>query len=335
MNNEKQFNEKIRQIGLLLVIVFFACLIIEQLRYFAGAMLGAFTFYIILRKPYRLMIRKGWNKTLATTILMIVSCLILLLFLGGITSVLYSRFKDFQPQIIVNTLDNVHQWCIEKWNYNIFSEELIQKGVAFAGQIIPKLLSASGSVLANVGMMMFILFFMLSQSLEFEKFIEQLIPLHPENTQSVKTEANSIILANAIGIPLVMIGQGLTAALAYWIFDAGDPVIWGLFTGFCGLIPVVGTGVVWLPIAINLILGGQIWQGIGLIVYGAAVISNVDNVVRMVFLQKKANIHPLLTIFGILFGMNLFGFWGIIFGPLLLSGFFLILKIYKKEFFTT
>jgi predicted PurR-regulated permease PerM len=333
MKEEKQFNEKIRQIGVLLVILFFACLITTQLSYFAGALLGAVTFYIILRKPYRRMVNKAWNKTLATTVLMTVSCLILLLFFGGITTLLYSRLKDFQPQAIAGTLQNVHQWIIDKWAYNIFSEELIQKGLAFSGQIISKLLSTSGSVLANVGMMIFILFFMLRQSEAFERNIEQFVPLHKENIQSIKTEVNAIILTDAIGIPLVMLGQGLTAALAYWIFDAGDPVVWGLFTGFCGLIPVVGTGIVWLPIAVNLLLGGQIWQGVGLIIYGAAVISNVDNLVRMVFLRKKANIHPVLTLFGIIFGMNLFGFWGIIFGPLLLSGFFLMVRIYKKEFF--
>jgi predicted PurR-regulated permease PerM len=179
---------------------------------------------------------------------------------------------------------------------------------------------------------MFVLFFLLQQSREFEEGIENFLPISKENVHLLKKEAHNMIISNAVGIPLIMIGQGITAGLAYWILDAGDPVIWGLMTGFCGLVPVVGSGGVWVPLAINLAMGGHIWQGIVLIIYGCLVVSSVDNLVRIVLLKKKANVHPLITLFGVIVGMNLFGFWGIIFGPLILSGFFLLLRIYKKEF---
>ena len=103
-------------------------------------------------------------------------------------------------------------------------------------------------------------------------------------------------------------------------------------TSFFGLIPVVGTAGVWLPLSVNLLIGGHIWQGLILIIYGALIISSVDNVVRMVFLKKQANVHPLITLFGVILGMSLFGFWEIVFGPLIISGFFLLVKIYKIEF---
>jgi len=141
-----------------------------------------------------------------------------------------------------------------------------------------------------------------------------------------------MVVSNAVGIPLIMIGQGLTAALGYWLFGAGDPIIWGILTGVFGLIPIIGTAGIWLPLSINLLLGGNIWQGIVLLIYGAGIIASIDNLFRMIFMKKYANVHPLITIFGIIVGMNLFGFWGIIFGPLILSGFLLLIKIYKDEF---
>jgi predicted PurR-regulated permease PerM len=124
------------------------------------------------------------------------------------------------------------------------------------------------------------------------------------------------------------------AALAYWFTGAGDPIVWGLLTGFFGLIPVIGTAGIWLPLAINLLIGDHVWQCVVLIIWGVCVVSTIDNVFRMVFLKKYANVHPLVALFGVILGVNLFGFWGIIFGPLVISGFLLLIKIFHKEFLT-
>ncbi|KAA6300130.1 MAG: hypothetical protein EZS26_003725 [Candidatus Ordinivivax streblomastigis] len=332
MYEGKPFNEKVRQIGFLLLIVGFAWLIFTELRYFVSAFLGGFTFYMILRNPHRLLRQKGWNNTLATSVLIIASLAVLILILGGIGLILYYKLQYFHPQMFLSTFHDIHGWVNLNWGYDIFSEDVLRNLLAWVSSIIPSILSVSGSVLANAAMMLLVLFFMLQESEAFQSGIEQFLPMSGSNIQMMKQEANSIIVGNAIGIPVVMLGQGITAALAYWILDAGDPVIWGLFTGLFGLIPVIGTGGIWLPMSINLILGDHLWQGIVLLAYGICVISSVDNLVRMVFLKKKANIHPLTTLFGIILGIRLFGFWGIIFGPLLLSSFFLMLKIYKNEF---
>ncbi|GHT76209.1 AI-2E family transporter [Bacteroidia bacterium] len=334
MYEGKHFNENIKQIGFLLIIVFLACVIIGELSYFVSSVLGGFTIYMILRKPHRYLLKKGWSNTLATAVLMILSFLFILLVIGGLVSVLFNKLKSFDPQVIVSNLHNIHDLVIQKWGYNIFSEEVIQKGLSVVGSILPGVLTASGSVLANVIMMMFVLFFLLNQSREFERGIEDFLPMSSDSIRLLKSSVHSMILSNAIGIPLIMVGQGLAAALAYWFLNAGDPVIWGLITAFFGLVPVIGTGGIWVPLAINLMMGGAVWQGIILIIYGACVISYIDNGIRMMLLQKQANVHPLVTLFGIILGMNLFGFWGIIFGPLVISSFFLLVRIYKREFLT-
>jgi predicted PurR-regulated permease PerM len=328
----KQFNESIKQIGIIIVIVFLFCLIVAELRYFASSLLGGFTLYMILRKPHRWMLKKGWNKTLATSVLLLITCLFLFLIVGGLISLIYIKLRQFNPHVIINSLTNIHGWLMQEWEYNIFSEEVIQKAATAVGDILPGILSATGNVVANVLMMVFVLFFMLYQSDQFESGAENLLPLSKKNITVLKKETNNMVIGNAVGIPVIMLGQGFTAGLAYWFFDAGDPIIWGLLTGVFGLIPVIGTAGIWLPLSINLIIGGNTWQGIVLIVYGACIIASVDNVFRMVFMKKQANVHPLITIFGIILGMNLFGFWGIIFGPLILSGFFLLIKMYKDEF---
>ena len=328
----KHFNEKIRQIGFLLVLVFLACLIIGELQYFVSSVLGGFTIFLILRKPQRYLLNKGWGNTFTTTVLLIATFIFLLLLTGGFTSILYGKLKSFQPQTLVEGLQHIRDFIIEKWGYNIFSQDVIQKVVSAVGSILPGILSATGNVLANVIMMMFVLFFMLQQRASFERSIDRFVPLSRDSILSLKSAIHTMVISNAVGIPLILFGQALTAGLAYWVLDAGDPVIWGMITGFFGLVPIVGTGGIWVPLGIELIVAGNIWQGIVLIIYGACVISNVDTVVRIVVLKKHANVHPLVTLFGVILGVNLFGFWGIIFGPLMISGFFLLLRIYKSEF---
>jgi predicted PurR-regulated permease PerM len=302
------------------------------MRYFAGSVLGGFTIFMVLRGPHRCLRAKGWSNSLTTAFLMAITLIFLLLLTGGLIAILYDKLSVFQPQTIMNGLHHIHDTLIQRWGYNIFSQDVIQKALAAAGNFLPGLISATGSVVANVIMLMFVLFFLLQQREQFERGVEKFIPLSANSIRMLKRSAYSMIISNAVGIPMIMFGQALLAGLAYWLLNAGDPVIWGLMTGFFGLIPVVGTAGIWVPLSIELLVGGHIWQGIVLAIYGACVISSVDNGIRMIFLEKKANIHPLVTLFGVILGMNLFGFWGIIFGPLLISGFFLLLRIYNSEF---
>jgi predicted PurR-regulated permease PerM len=98
------------------------------------------------------------------------------------------------------------------------------------------------------------------------------------------------------------------------------------------MVPVVGTTVVWVPIVIYLFATGKTGMGIGLLIYGAVLVGSVDNIFRFIWQKKFADVHPTITIFGVLIGVSLFGFVGLIFGPLLISMFILLLRIYRDEF---
>lgn len=145
-------------------------------------------------------------------------------------------------------------------------------------------------------------------------------------------ETDTMIRANAIGIPLLAIIQGFVAALGYFIFGIKEFGVWGFLTGVASLIPIVGTGIIWVPLTIYLLAVGHTWQGIGLGIYSLAILTNVDYVARITLLRKIGDVHPLITIFGVIVGLSLFGFLGLVFGPLLISYFILLIKIYRNEF---
>jgi len=295
-------------------------------------MLGGFTIFMILRKPHAYLQRKGWSNALATAFLMIVTLIVLGAIVGGLLTLLYSKIKTFGPNTVMTSLHDLRNTIIRRWDYDIFSADLMQQALSSVGNVLSSILSLTGSVLANTIMMLFVLVFLLGQRTQFEQMLEAYIPISPKNIQPLKSSVHSMVMMNAVGIPLILLVQAIVSGFAYWILNAGDPVIWGLLTGLFGLVPVVGTASIWIPLSIELLVEGHTWQGIVLLIYGVCIISIIDYGARMIFMKKKANVHPLVTVFGIILGMKLFGFWGIIFGPLMISGLFLLIEIYSKEF---
>jgi predicted PurR-regulated permease PerM len=95
---------------------------------------------------------------------------------------------------------------------------------------------------------------------------------------------------------------------------------------------VVGAALAYLPLSIIFFAKDQSWQGVAMLIYGFGIIGTVDNVLRFTLLRKIGNVHPLTTVFGVIIGLKIFGFIGLIFGPLLISLFMLLLKIYSSEF---
>jgi predicted PurR-regulated permease PerM len=129
--------------------------------------------------------------------------------------------------------------------------------------------------------------------------------------------------------------QGLVGALGYGIFGVKEFGLWGFITGVCSIIPVIGTGLVWIPLTVYLFSVGNNLQGFGLAMYSIIVLSNIDYIARITILKKIGDVHPLITILGVIVGLSMFGFLGVIFGPLLISYFILLVKIYRNEFNST
>lgn len=142
-----------------------------------------------------------------------------------------------------------------------------------------------------------------------EQYVNDLLPFNDDNTQNVIHEINMIVRSNAIGIPLLAVIQGGVAMIGYWIFGAPNILFTGFLTCFASIIPMVGTALVWFPIAVYMALIGNWVQAIGLAIYGGAVISQLDNLIRFIIQKKMADIHPLITVFGVVIGLSLSDSW--------------------------
>lgn len=329
------FNNRLRQLILLALIILIGVLMLRHLYIFLPGVLGAITLYILSRKTYFNLIEKnkwrpGWTALLYIFGYTILICLPVYLAVVLITPKLIALFND--PVQLMIAVKSLSQKILDATGIELYNGNSFRNATQRLANNIPMLLTGTANFLTNLLLMFFVLYYMLVHGIKMEKYLHDSIPLKETNRNILSTETNIMIRANAIGIPLLAIIQGLVATLGFWIFGVGDFTIWGFLAGVASLIPIVGTGLIWLPLTVYLLAVNNIWQGVGLAIYSLVILTNIDYVARITVLRKIGNVHPLITIFGVIIGLSMFGFLGLVFGPLLISYFIILIKIYRNEF---
>jgi predicted PurR-regulated permease PerM len=180
--------------------------------------------------------------------------------------------------------------------------------------------------------MYFILYFMLVNGRRMEEDLYEYIPLKDGNVELIGKEVRTMVISNVIGIPLIALIQGIVGLIGYLIIGIPEPFLWFVATSIAAMMPVVGAGLIYIPLTIMMFMQGHTGKGIAMAIWGFGFIGLVDNLFRFLLNKRLGNIHPLITIFGVIVGIQLFGFIGLIFGPLLISMFILLLRIYSSEF---
>ncbi len=199
-------------------------------------------------------------------------------------------------------------------------------------QLLPKILGVTLDTFTLIIAMYFILYFMLVNGHYMEDSLYQYIPLKDGNVDSIGNEVRKMVVANTIGIPLIAFIQGIVGLIGYLIISIPDPFLWFVATCITAMLPIVGAALIYVPLTVMLLMQGETGRGIAMGLWGFVLIGLVDNLFRFMLNKKLGDIHPLITVFGVIVGIQLFGFIGLIFGPLLISLFILLLKIYSNEF---
>jgi len=334
---EEQFihQNRIRQILFLAAIVFWGVMLAMQLYSFLPALLGAITLYIILRKwMVYLVDKRKWRLGLAAALLMLLTFLIILIPLGILVQMLSSKvaYAIQHSNELVEALKTVIGNVEQRLGIELVNSDNINKLSNFIAQAAPRILNATFSSLVTIFFMYFILYFMLVNGIKMEEGIYGYIPLKDENVDKLGREMQNIVVSNAIGIPVIAFLQGVVAIIGYYIIGVDQPWFWFVVTCLTAMLPIIGAALAYVPLAIIFFANGHMFQGVFMLIYGFGVIGTVDNIFRFTLARKIGNVHPLITVFGVIIGLKLFGFVGLIFGPVLISVFILLLKIYSNEF---
>lgn len=327
----------LRQIFFIAAIVFLGIVLFRELWFFASAFLGSVTFYVIMRRRmFYLTENKKWKKSTAAWVLMLLSFFVILVPIGILGNILYSKIADIvtHSNDYLNSLKHIADQIKDKTGYEIVKPQNIDQLGAFLAQLLPKVLGVTLNTITLIASMYFILYFMLVNGRGMEEALYEYIPLKDANVELIGKEVKVMVISNTIGIPLIALIQGVVGLIGYLIIGIKDPWLWFVATCIAAMMPVVGAALIYIPLTISLFATGETGKGIAMAVWGFGVIGLVDNLFRFLVNKKLGDIHPLITIFGVIIGVQLFGFIGLIFGPLLISMFLLLLKIYSSEFIT-
>lgn len=333
--SQVSFNERLRQILILALILSLGILLITQMTVFIPGLLGGITLYILSRTLYfQLIFKRKWKKGW-TALLFILGYLLIIALPVYFSITLASpkiRGLTENPGKIIESIQSVSLKVKEKTGISILSAESAKTIAEKVSAFIPRILNSTMVLLTNLIMMFFLLYYLLVHGSATERYLGKVIPLKHENVNLLAGETKMMIKANALGIPIICLVQGAFATLGYWIFGIEDWGLWGFVTGVFAFFPLVGTMIVWVPLAGYLFVQGYNWPALGLTIYSIIVTGNVDYVARLKLMKYMGDVHPVITVLGVIAGLNLFGFIGLIFGPLLVSYFLVMVRIYISEF---
>ena len=318
---------------LLSIIILLGGFLCYALRGYTGSVLGAVVLYTIFRSSFVFLVeKKQVKKILATIIIMFVSFLIIVLPFFFLSILIIEKIIEFKNnyQAISVILIRLDKLLSNKFNFNNAIENSIQNIESWIINIFPSAFSGAFDVFVLIVITYFLLYFMFMNHQKFEAALMKYLPFSRTNCERLALELKNITYSNVLGQGLIALTQGFLLGFGFWLFNIPDPVFWGVICLFLSFLPIIGSPMVFVPASIILISNGNSFGGIGILLWGGILVSNIDNVMRLVINKKMADTHPIVSIMGILLGFPIFGILGLVFGPLLLSGFVLLIKMYES-----
>ncbi|SFR82453.1 AI-2E family transporter [Maribacter stanieri] len=331
----KKINHKIlRQLIILTLIIFLGGLIIKYMLPYISGVLGALTLYVVLRKWMLKLINKGVKRTWASMLLIFASFVGIFVPITGAAFMLSSQldnFTDKSEQVTKAFKEQLFQ--LEKYvQYDISSAIDPEQASGWLTDNLQGFASGTFNILISLGILLFLLYYMLKSPKQLKESLLEYIPLSNKNLVTLGKEIDNVVRSNAIAIPLVAVAQGFIALIGFYIFGIENPLFWFVIVTIGSMIPFIGTFIGIFPVFVLSLASGEDFQAWGILLYGILVVGMTDNVIRLFVLKKLDSTHPLITLIGVLIGIPLFGFVGLIFGPLIINLFLIIVKIYKQQY---
>ncbi len=334
MNNQTLSPHLIRQLFIIFIIGVLTWLILDQiLPYFSGV-LAAFTLFILFRKLMTKLINRGWYDWLAASTVLIAATLSIAIPVFVVVYMIGSKIGSPSKNLdkLVSAYETQAKSLEEQYDIDIASRIDVSAITDWISGSIQSIANSTFEAFIAISIMYFLLYYMLINQKTMINTLREYIPIKTDNLVDISKEVANKVRANAIGIPLVGLFQGVVALIGFWIFGVPDPWFWFVITSIASVVPFIGTAFSVISVSIILFASGETNAGIGMLIYGFAVVNTSDNLIRLLVLRKMADEHPLITLIGVIIGLPLFGFIGLIFGPLLISLLLIVLKLYKKEF---
>lgn len=317
-----------------------------------GALI-AYLSYPLYKKLSAVIKNKTFASLLVTVFIVLLIAVPVIVALGLLSAEAYSAYTTLtQHNLGTNFLKIVCrdeasvscrsiEWLVSflpEKNLDYYLQATIEKILGFITENASNFLIAVPSIFLNFFVMAFVIYYLLKDGDGIANKIKSMLPLKEAHKERVLTTFHDITYGVFYGNISVAVIQGILGSIGFLILGIPSPFLWGFVMMLFALIPYFGTAIIWLPAALNLVFIGYlqndnsfIIRGIILIAYGTVIISWVDNILKPRLIGSKAHIHPILVLLGVLGGLSLFGFLGLVLGPIMLALLMTLVDIYDEE----
>lgn len=295
---------------------------------------------IVLQRPYQYVLSRLDGRTtlaaLTTTLLTFVLVLIPVFLISSLLAGEVVSAYNLLTQSGSGTLSSITHWVnsliqpIVGTSFEINLTSLVEVVLQFISANVNGLFMGVASMLFDAMLMLVALFFFLRDGGKLKKFAEDWSPLPVGCDEDILDKMSNAVTTVVKGTLAVAVVQGALTGIGLMLFGVPGALLWGVVATFVAILPMFGTALIFVPAALFLLFSGSIFAGIGMLLWGVVLVSNIDNVLRSIFLKKKLGLHPLIVFLSVLGGLAFFGPVGFIAGPVVVSLFFVLLELYPK-----
>ncbi len=332
------FNYKQRNNIILTIIILLGIFLIWSLKGLLSAILGAIVLYTIFRSLYLKMITQWRWKKVAASLTIIFSSFIIIIIPFLVLSVLtinkISKIK-YDAHYLERAINKINKIAGIDVQNSQYVDDIVNKASNSAAGLFPTIIGGAFGIFLTITVMYFILFFMFTQHDKFEQSLLKYAPFNPGNAIKFGTELRNTTYSNVLGQGVIALIQGIIVGILFFATGIKDPIFWAVISTFLSFLPVVGAPIVTVPVGIMQLVNGNTWQGVLILAVTFVIIINIDNVIRFMINKRVADTHPIITVIGVIIGIPTFGILGLVFGPLLLSYFVLLVQIYESSLAAT
>ncbi|MDO7853236.1 AI-2E family transporter [Hymenobacter convexus] len=331
---ENIYTPRQRYVLLVCSILALAGLMLFGLAQYLTAFLAAGILFVVFRPWWvALVYRRRWNQRLVTVGILLVTVVVLVVPFYALSSLLLDRLVAFarNPEQILVVVHKIEVATGFKVAEQLNVRELLLQGGAKVSGWLPTLASSALNFLVIVGLMLFTMYYLFMQETYFLLGLHRYLPFRNETLIELGESLKNNVNANVLGQVIVALVQAVLTGLTLWIFGVPDALFWGVVAFFMAFLPVLGTPLVWGPAALYQFSQGHNGQAIGILLVGFIVIINVDNLLRIMLAKRMGDIHPLVTLVGLVLGVEIFGLIGLVVGPLLVSYFLVLMEVFRRE----
>jgi predicted PurR-regulated permease PerM len=305
----------------------------QLLEPFRDVLLWAALLAVAFRPVQNYLVEKSGRPALSALVSCGIVVVVLVLPLAFVIVVVVGELADLAttlPGDVVAFFDpdkpwvqHVHDWIDADSLQALRSREFyVQQLIAMRATLSDWTLGLLSNLLeavVKIVLVLFTLFYLFLDGPQLVEAFRQRLPLDAEQSAAIVRRTREVIDASLYGVLAIAVLQGTLGGLAFWVLGVPSPAIWGMVMTITALIPLIGTPVVWIPVAIYLLGNGHWGKAIGLLIWGGLVISQVDNFLRPKLVGRRAGLHPLVIFFAVLGGLKVFGFLGLFVGPVVVA----------------